>query len=391
MSGAVRDASHVWRRLSVSSRIRTYRRYDYVLVAAALCLSLLGAVLVWSSTRVSAGNSGDPLTFFKKHLINLLIGLVLCLIASRISHRLVRAYAPILYLLSVAGLLAVLTGLGVTNNGAQSWIQVSGFTLQPSEFVKIAIIVICATLLAEKRDAENRPANIMILISLLVAAVPVLLILAQPDLGTVLMILSTLLAIIAISGVSKWWLIGLVGSAVASVFLVFGLGLLAQHQIDRFTAFLNPNADPLGVSYNVNQAEIAIGSGGLFGNGLFQGTQTAGQFVPEQRTDFIFSVAGEELGFFGSSMILLLLLLIVWRMMAIANRAEDLFGRLVAIGVASWIGFQSFQNIGMNLELLPVTGVPLPFVSLGGSSMMALWIGIGVILNLDATKSNRQG
>jgi rod shape determining protein RodA len=291
----------------------------------------------------------------------------------------------------VAGLLAVLTGLGITNNGAQSWIQVSGFTLQPSEFVKIAIIVICATLLAEKRDAENRPANIMILISLLVAAVPVLLILAQPDLGTVLMILSTLLAIIAISGVSKWWLIGLVGSAVASVFLVFGLGLLAQHQIDRFTAFLNPNADPLGVSYNVNQAEIAIGSGGLFGNGLFQGTQTAGQFVPEQRTDFIFSVAGEELGFFGSSMILLLLLLIVWRLMAIANRAEDLFGRLVAIGVASWIGFQSFQNIGMNLELLPVTGVPLPFVSLGGSSMMALWIGIGVILNLDATKSNRQG
>lgn len=355
------------------------------LVLAALSLSLLGGLLVWSSTRVSAGDAGDPLFFLKRHLLNLTLGLILCLIASQVSHRLVRAYAPVLYVLSLIGLVAVLL-VGTVVNGAKSWIAVAGFTVQPAEFVKVSIIVILATLLAEKRDAENQPMNLIVIISLAVAAVPVLLILLQPDLGTVLMILATLFAMLAVSGVSRWWLIGLVSTGVSAVALIVAAGVLAQYQIDRFTAFLNPDSDPLGVSYNVRQAEIAIGSGGWFGNGLFQGTQTAGQFVPEQRTDFIFSVAGEELGFFGSSIILLLMLFITWRLINIAARAEDLFGRLVAVGMAAWIAIQGFQNIGMNLELLPVTGVPLPFVSYGGSSMMALWLGIGVILNLDATK-----
>lgn len=388
MSEALRDASQIWRRVSGSTRYRRYRRYDFTLVLAALSLSLLGGLLVWSSTRITAGEAGDPIFFLKRHLLNLLLGLVLCVAASQISHRLVRAYAPIVYVFSLIGLVAVLL-VGTVVNGAKSWIAVAGFTIQPAEFVKVAIIVISATLLAEKRDAENQPLHLIVVAALAVAAVPVLLILLQPDLGTVLMILATLFAILAVSGVSRWWLIGLVGSAVGLVGLIVALGVLEQYQIDRFTAFLNPDADPLGVSYNVRQAEIAIGSGGWFGNGLFQGSQTAGQFVPEQRTDFIFSVAGEELGFFGSALILLLMLFIAWRLIRIATRANDLFGRLVAVGMASWIAIQGFQNIGMNLELLPVTGVPLPFVSYGGSSMMALWLGIGVILNLDATEQRR--
>lgn len=385
MSEALRDASSIWRKVSKPTVRRQYRRFDIALVLAALSLSLLGGLLVWSSTRVSAGEAGDPLFFLKRHLLNLSLGLILCLIASQVSHRLVRAYAPVLYVLSLIGLVAVLL-VGTVVNGAKSWIAVAGFTVQPAEFVKVSIIVILATLLAEKRDAENQPLNLIVIASLAVAAIPVLLILLQPDLGTVLMILATLFAMLAVSGVSRWWLIGLVSAGVASIALIVAAGVLAQYQIDRFTAFLNPDSDPLGVSYNVRQAEIAIGSGGWFGNGLFQGTQTAGQFVPEQRTDFIFSVAGEELGFFGSSMVLLLMLFITWRLINIAARAEDLFGRLVAVGMAGWIAIQGFQNIGMNLELLPVTGVPLPFVSYGGSSMMALWLGIGVILNLDATK-----
>ncbi|MFZ9283744.1 MAG: rod shape-determining protein RodA [Candidatus Nanopelagicales bacterium] len=389
MSEALRDASVIWRKVSGGAKVRRhYRRYDMALVLAALSLSLLGALLVWSSTRVSAATSGDPIYFLKRHLLNLLLGLILCLIASQISHRMVRAYAPVVYLLSIFGLIAVLL-VGTVVNGAKSWIAVAGFTVQPAEFVKVAIIVISATLLAEKRDAENQPLNLIVLLALAVAAVPVLLVLLQPDLGTVLMILATLFAILAVSGVSRWWLIGLVSTAISLVLLVVASGVLKDYQIARFTAFLNPEADPLGVSYNVRQAEIAIGSGGMFGNGLFQGSQTAGQFVPEQRTDFIFSVAGEELGFLGSSIILILMLFITWRLVRIAARAEDLFGRLVAVGMAGWIGIQGFQNIGMNLELLPVTGVPLPFVSYGGSSMMALWLGIGVILNLDASKQRR--
>jgi rod shape determining protein RodA len=386
MSEALRDASAVWRKVSKKSKIRKqYRSYDFVLVLAALSLSLLGGLLVWSSTRISAGNSGDPIFFLKRHMLNLILGLILCLLASQVSHRLVRAYAPVLYVLSAIGLVVVLA-VGTVVNGAKSWIAVAGFTVQPAEFVKVSIIVISATLLAEKRDAENQPLHSIVIAALGVAAVPVLLILLQPDLGTVLMILATLFAILAVSGVSRWWLIGLVTAAVAAVGVVIAAGVLAQYQIDRFTAFLDPGSDPLGVSYNVRQAEIAIGSGGFFGNGLFQGTQTAGQFVPEQRTDFIFSVAGEELGFIGSIVIIALMLFITWRLLRIAARSEDLFGRLVAVGMAAWISIQGFQNIGMNLELLPVTGVPLPFVSYGGSSMMALWLGIGVILNLDATK-----
>lgn len=385
MSNSIRDASAIWRKVAGVSQIRKYRHYDFPLVLAALSLSLLGGLLIWSSTRITAGESGDPIFFLKRHLLNLLLGLILCLIASQVSHRLVQAYAPAVYVLSLVGLVAVLL-VGTVVNGAKSWIAVAGFTVQPAEFVKVSIIVISATLLAEKRDAENQPLHLIVVAALAVAAIPVVLILLQPDLGTVLMILATLFAILAVSGVSRYWLIGLVAAAGAAVGIILAAGVLAQYQIDRFTAFLNPNSDPLGVSYNVRQAEIAIGSGGLFGNGLFQGSQTAGQFVPEQRTDFIFSVAGEELGFIGSAIILLLMLFITWRLLRIAARAEDLFGRLVTVGMAAWIAIQGFQNIGMNLELLPVTGVPLPFVSYGGSSMMALWLGIGIILNLDSTK-----
>jgi rod shape determining protein RodA len=385
MSNSIRDASAIWRKVAGVSQIKKYRHYDFPLVLAALSLSLLGGLLIWSSTRITAGESGDPIFFLKRHLLNLLLGLILCLIASQVSHRLVQAYAPVVYVFSLVGLVAVLL-VGTVVNGAKSWIAVAGFTVQPAEFVKVSIIVISATLLAEKRDAENQPLHLIVVAALVVAAIPVLLILLQPDLGTVLMILATLFAILAVSGVSRYWLIGLVAAAFAAVGIILAAGVLAQYQIDRFTAFLNPNSDPLGVSYNVRQAEIAIGSGGLFGNGLFQGSQTAGQFVPEQRTDFIFSVAGEELGFIGSAIILLLMLFITWRLLRIAARAEDLFGRLVAVGMAAWIAIQGFQNIGMNLELLPVTGVPLPFVSYGGSSMMALWLGIGIILNLDSTK-----
>ena len=385
MSNSIRDASAIWRKVAGVSQIRKYRHYDFPLVLAALSLSLLGGLLIWSSTRITAGESGDPIFFLKRHLLNLLLGLILCLIASQVSHRLVQAYAPVVYVLSLVGLVAVLL-VGTVVNGAKSWIAVAGFTVQPAEFVKVSIIVISATLLAEKRDAENQPLHLIVVAALAVAAIPVLLILLQPYLGTVLMILAALFAILAVSGVSRYWLIGLVAAAGAAVGIILAAGVLAQYQIDRFTAFLNPNSDPLGVSYNVRQAEIAIGSGGLFGNGLFQGSQTAGQFVPEQRTDFIFSVAGEELGFIGSAIILLLMLFITWRLLRIAARAEDLFGRLVAVGMAAWIAIQGFQNVGMNLELLPVTGVPLPFVSYGGSSMMALWLGIGIILNLDSTK-----
>jgi rod shape determining protein RodA len=188
--------------------------------------------------------------------------------------------------------------------------------------------------------------------------------------------------VISLSGVSARWIIGMLVVAFIGALVILHLHLLKQYQIDRFTNFTNPRADAQGTGYNTHQARIAIGSGGLFGKGLFHGTQTNGQFVPEQQTDFVFTVAGEELGLVGSGLIVILVGIILWRGLAIAARAEDAFGTLVAVGVVCWFGFQAFENIGMTVGIMPVTGLPLPFVSYGGSSMFASMLAIGLLQNV---------
>jgi rod shape determining protein RodA len=212
--------------------------------------------------------------------------------------------------------------------------------------------------------------------------VPVLLILKQPDVGTVMVVAFIVFGVISLSGVSARWIIGMLVVAFIGALVILHLHLLKQYQIDRFTNFTNPRADAQGTGYNTHQARIAIGSGGLFGKGLFHGTQTNGQFVPEQQTDFVFTVAGEELGLVGSGLIVILVGIILWRGLAIAARAEDAFGTLVAVGVVCWFGFQAFENIGMTVGIMPVTGLPLPFVSYGGSSMFASMLAIGLLQNV---------
>jgi rod shape determining protein RodA len=187
------------------------------------------------------------------------------------------------------------------------------------------------------------------------------------------------LGVLLASGASNRWVFGLIGSGVLGAIAVWQLGILDKYQIDRFAAFANPALDPSGVGYNTSQARIAIGSGGLLGKGLFHGSQTSGQFVPEQQTDFVFSVAGEELGFVGAVFIVALIGVILWRACRIARNATDLYGTIVAAGVVAWFAFQSFENIGMTLGIMPVTGIPLPFVSYGGSSMFANFIAIGML------------
>lgn len=360
------------------------RRLDWLLVGAALALSIIGSLLVWSATQgklVETG--GDPESFLKKHLINLLVGLAFAVLISRFDYRLLRAYTPILWVLSIVGLLVVLSPLGKTVNGAHAWIFLpGGFSLQPSEFAKVAIILGMSMILSEKRDAENEPRDIDVLYALGVAAVPVALIMLQPDLGTVMVIACMVFGIIAVSGAKARWLVGILAAGVLVALLAVQLGVLKQYQVDRLTAFTNPTANSRDIGYNTQQARIAIGSGGMLGTGLFHGPQTQGRFVPENQTDFVYSVAGEELGFAGAGTIIALLGLILWRAIRIAMRAADLFGRLVATGVAVWIAFQAFENIGMNLGIMPVTGVPLPFVSYGGTSMFASWLAIGLLLNV---------
>jgi rod shape determining protein RodA len=366
------------RRLAARAPVR---RLDWVLLNTVLLLTAIGTLLVWSATRPGLVQAGrDPESFLKKHLITVAVGLVLMLIVSLLDYRLVRAYAPFLYAASCIGLVAVLTPLGSSIKGHHSWIEVgAGFQLQPAEFAKLGLVMLLAALLGEMRDGQTEPSTSDLLIGLILSGLVIGLVVLQPDLGTTMVLSVLILSMVAISGVSKRWLTVLVLGGTTTALAAWQLHLLKPYQINRFIAFAYPEADPKGVGYNAAQARIAIGSGGLFGQGLFHGQQTAGHFVPEQHTDFIFTVAGEELGFVGSALIVTLLGVVLWRGLRIATLCENTFGVLMASGVVCWLGFQTFENIGMTLGLMPITGVPLPFVSYGGSATLANMVAIGLL------------
>ena len=358
-----------------------WRDLDWILLIAAFALSLMGSLLVWSASRADLASESDPQSYLKRHLINIAVALVLGFIASRINYRLLRAYTPVVYVASMILLLVpFVPGLGVTIAGARAWIDVPlGLTIQPSEFAKITVILMMAALLSERRDREEEPSAQDVLLALVVAAIPTAIILVQNDTGTVLILAAVSLSIVAVSGVRTRWLVGLIGAAILGVLASIQLGLLQEYQVDRLTSFINPDEDVSASAYNANQARIAIGGGGLDGYGLFEGPQTQGNFVPVNESDFIFTVAGEELGFLGSALLISLMAVILWRAVLIAWKADDLYGRLVATGVAAWLAFQMFENIGMTLGIMPITGIPLPFVSAGGTSMMATWIALGLL------------
>jgi rod shape determining protein RodA len=357
------------------------RRLDWVLLSAVLMLTLVGMLLVWSATRPALLNAGrDPQMFLKKHLLTVAIGLGLAGLVAALDYRLVRAYAPILYGLSCVGLALVLSPLGSTIKGHHSWIELGGgFQLQPSEFAKVGLVVVLAVLLGEPRDAQTAPDARDIVISLLLAGLLAGLIMMQPDLGTTMVLSVVVLAMVAISGAPKRWLMTMVGGGVGGAIAAWQFHLLKPYQINRFIAFADPSADPKGAGYNAAQSRIAVGSGGLAGQGLFRGQQTGGHFVPEQHTDFIFTVAGEELGFLGSALIVVLVGVVLWRGLRIAALCANGFGMLVATGIVSWLAFQTFENIGMTVGIMPITGVPLPYISYGGSATLANMIALGLL------------
>ncbi|MFC0622599.1 rod shape-determining protein RodA [Kribbella deserti] len=367
-------------------RRSTLWQADWLLVLAVGALSAVGAMLIWSATfQRDTLTGGDQYEFLLRHLMNFGIGLVLAIVAAITPHRWVRILAPFVYVGSMLGLILVLVpGVGAVVNGSRSWIHMPGLSMQPSEFAKLAVIVGMALLIAEKGEANHRDEarTIDVAQALALAAIPVALVVLQPDLGTVMVLGALVFGIIAVSGVSKRWLIGLVLVAVTTAVLAIELHVLKDYQLARFAAFADPSQDPRGIGYNVNQARIAIGNGGVFGQGLFHGSQTQNAFVPEQHTDFVFTVAGEELGLIGAGGIIALFAIVLWRGLRIAVNARDAFGRLVATGIVCWFGFQAFENIGMTLGIMPVTGLPLPFVSYGGSSMFSGLLAVGLLQNI---------
>ena len=364
-----------------------FGNFDKLLNFAVVGLLLIGTMLVYAGTREWFRSYGlDPEYYFKRHTLNIIIGGLLAYGTTLIDYRLLRAYTPIVWLAAVFGLIIVLIpGLGSEINGARAWISLpGGFQLQPAELAKIAIIVGMAMILADREQSDKDPTDLDVLKALAIAAVPVLLIVAQPDLGTVLIISAAVVGMIGASGAPARWVIGLLLAAIVGVFAAVQTGAVSSYQVARLQSFVDPSADPQATGYQLRQSRITIGSGGLLGKGLFEGPQTNGRFVPEQQTDFIFTVAGEELGFIGCSIILFLYTLFFIRAFAICRRSSDLFGRLVCIGVIAWFAFQTFENIGMTMGLMPMTGVPLPFLSYGGSSMFANLIGVGLLQNVHA-------
>ncbi len=371
-------------RLSVARTRVTVPRLDWVLFGSAGLILVIGTLLVWSATSSNdVLTGGDSTAYLHKHLVNIMIGLVLAAAVMATDHRWVRIVTPLVYVASVIGLLLVLL-MGTTINGSRSWLMLGGLSIQPAEFAKLAVVIGMAMIIAERTEnsRQRRVGLVDVALMGVIAGIPAVLILLQPDLGTMLVLAATVIGVLAVAGVPRRWLFTIVASGIAVASLAVSLGVLQQYQINRFLAFTDPGLDPRGAGYNTTQARIAIGNGGLFGQGLFDGSQTRSRFVPEQHTDFIFTVAGEELGLIGAGLLILLYAVLLWRALWISQHADDMFGRVAAAGIACWFAFQTFQNIGMCLGIMPVTGVPLPLASYGGSSMFASMMALGLLQNI---------
>jgi rod shape determining protein RodA len=358
------------------------RHMDWLLIVVVLGLSAIGTLLVWSATQPGLLAAGqDPRTYLKKQLLNVMIGLVLMIVVSLVDTRQLRTWVPFFYGATLLALLAVLTPVGTVVNGARAWFSLpGGFQIEPNEFAKVALVLLTAMIFSQARPATHGGPGVRSLLIALACAAPLIgLVVIEPALGVALVLVVVTATMIVLSGLRLRVIAALAGLVAVIIVAAGGLHLLKSYQLTRFTSFLHPAADLAGAGYNAAQAKIAVGSGGMFGQGLFHGRLVAGNFVPSQQTDFIFTVAGEELGFVGAIVIVFLLGVVIVRALRIATRADDLFGLLVASGIAMWFAFQSFVNIGMTIGIMPITGLPLPFVSYGGSAVFADMIAIGLL------------
>ena len=357
-----------------------WRHLDVVLLFATIVISLLGVLMVYSATRQGREDVGlDPTTFLKRQAMWVVLGIGVMVVVGLIDYRRFRDWAIVLYGGVIVLLVAVLSPLGSEIRGTKGWFEFGILQLQPAEFGKLALIVMLgsfAAMFGGDLDARR------LAFALAIAAVPIGLIMLQPDVGTMMVFCAITMGILLVAGVRPRHMIALTFVGLVGVAAVLNLGLLEEYQKERLTAFLDQEGDTQRSAYNLDQSKIAIGAGGLFGRGLFQGTQTNLSYVPEQETDFIFTVVGEELGFVGTGTLLSLFAIMMWRIWRTAQLSRDFTGTLMCVGVLSLLVFQIFQNVGMTMGILPITGIPLPFVSYGGSATLAGFAAIGLVLNV---------
>ncbi|MCU1427309.1 MAG: Cell division protein FtsW [Actinomycetia bacterium] len=360
-----------------NGEITAARHVDYGLIVLPVLLSLIGLVMIYSSTRLHHGTY-----YVERQAIAVVIGLVGMFIVMSIDYRKLREFWPLVYVAMLPLLVGVLV-LGASRKGAQAWFQIGPLQFEPSEVSKIAVVIAIAGYCHQHRgDLDAWRLAIVVML----AAVPIGLVLLQNDLGSAFVIAVAAVAMLLVSGIRGRHMVVLLLLALSGVIAAVSSGYLAGYRLDRLTTFadnstnITKNASP--TAYNTDMALSAVASGGLTGQGLFHGTQTKLGYVPEQRTDFIFTVVGEELGFVGGAVVILLYALLVWRLFRISLLSSDFFGTLVCMGVLAIVAFQVFENIGMCMKIMPVTGIPLPFMSYGGSSVIATFLAIGLVTNV---------
>ena len=360
--------------------LRVIRHVDPALLVATIALALVGLFAIYSATHQSLSAVGlDPGRFVKRQLTFLAVAAILLLLVASVDYRLFKVYAGILYVSSLVLLVLVQTPLGTSVKGSQRWFQLLGFQLAPSEVAKLALIGMLAAFLSEIRG-ELTLRDVFRASGL--AAVPAFLVFVQPDLGTSIVFFAVLVGILVVAGARARYLGVLALTAITMIFAGFQVGLVKEYQLERLRAFLDSQSVDDAARYNREQAEIAIGSGGLTGLGYLRGTQTNLDFVPEQHTDFIFTVVGEDFGFVGGAVLLSLYGVVLWRAFRIALLSKDPFGSYVAAGIASMFALQIFVNVGMNIGIMPITGIPLPLVSYGGSSLLLNAAAIGLLQSI---------
>lgn len=381
------------RDISISGRrerrsvLQLLRHLDLALVGSAVALACIGAVMVYSATRdqlLAAG--GDPKYYLKRQIVWIAVGIVVMIGVAAIDYRRYQQVGFLLYGLAVASLVGVFV-IGTSSQGSQRWYQFGSLQLQPSEFAPIGVILAVATYCSRRKGVLELRETLAILV---LAGIPMVLVYRQPDLGTTIVLGITLAAMLVAAGVRLRYLATLFVCVVGGFFAAIHLHLLDAYQLSRLTSFLHQNKGLQNTNYDLQMSKIAIAHGGYHGTGLFRGSSTNLSFVPNQETDFIFSAIGEQLGFLGAAVVIGLFGVIAFRILRAAQIARDSFGRMVCAGALAFLAFSVFENIGMTIGLTPITGIPLPFVSYGGSASFAFFATVGLVLNVEMRRAARR-
>jgi rod shape determining protein RodA len=364
---------------------RPIRHLDPTLLIVTAALVVIGMFAIYSATSQTLRADGfDPFSRVNKQAVTAVLGLVILLVMVTFDYRFLKVYAGFIYGATLVGLVLLrIPGVASSESGTSNFINIPGVSvlqISPSEFAKIGLIVILAAMLSELRSPVPTLPDLVRVIG--VAGVTMLLVFINVEIGTTIALVAITVGILVVAGTRTRHLVALAVGATVLIVLAFQLNVIKEYQVERLLTVFDSGSVSEDARYNLEQSVIAVGSGGMFGRGYLQGSQTNLDYVPEQHTDFIFTVIGEEFGFIGSAAVLALFALLLWRAIRIASLSKDAFGTYLATGVASMFAIQIFVNIGMVIGIMPITGIPLPFLSYGGTAMLVNFVAIGILLNV---------